>query len=355
MGTAISIPHTLDDFTAEWFSAALGRPVGEVTLEPVGVGVGILAQLGRATFADGTSVIVKYAAEHDETRGLAALYGFYSTETGFYRDMASRPLGLRLPGCHHVAIDDAGERFVLVLEDLAGGRTLDQIDGCPVDVAERVVDAVAAFHAHWWDHADLPALDWLRPLNNPLYKAGQQQVHAVLPAFEERFSERYPAETMAIAKRWADRMPDVYDDLLSGARPVTVAHFDLRLDNVFFDLPDGSPFALLDWQLSVRGPGTLDVAYFLGQSLTVDDRRAHERALVARYHAGLVAHGVTGYTAEQCWDDYVHGLVVTLSIPMVGCFMPMANDRAVRLVETMVDRAMTAVGDHAAEGARLLG
>jgi hypothetical protein len=149
-------------------------------------------------------------------------------------------------------------------------------------------------------------------------------------------------------------MPDVYDQLVA-EHAVTVSHFDLRLDNFFFDLPDGSPFALLDWQLSVRGPGTLDLAYFLGESLTVDDRRAHEHALVRRYHDALVANGVTDYPHERCWQDYLRGLVVTLSIPVVGCFMPMANDRAVTLVETMVDRAMTAVGDHEAECAALLG
>jgi hypothetical protein len=179
-------------------------------------------------------------------------------------------------------------------------------------------------------------------------------VHAVLPAFEDRFAGRYTPEAFAIARRWADRMPDVYDELVE-QHPVTVSHFDLRLDNFFFDLPDGSPFALLDWQLSVRGPGTLDLAYFLGESLTIDDRRTHEHALVRRYHDGLVANGVTDYPFERCWRDYVRGLVVTLSIPMVGSFMPMANERAVTLVETMVDRAMTAVGDHAALGAELLG
>lgn len=348
------MPHTLDDLTAPWFAEVLGRPVASVEVERVGVGVGILAQLARATFDDGTSVIVKYAAEHDETRGLAKLYGFYTTEVGFYRDMAARDLGLRLAGCLHADLGDDGERFVLVLEDLGGGRTYDQLDGCPVPAAERVVDTVAAFHAHWWNHPELAGMSWLRPLNNPLYKAGQAQVHAVLAPFEERFAGRYTPEAFAIARRWSDRMPDVYDELVD-EHPVTVSHFDLRLDNFFFDLPDGAPFALLDWQLSVRGPGTLDLAYFLGESLTVDDRRAHEHALVRRYNDGLVSNGVTDYPFERCWRDYVRGLVVTLSIPMVGSFMPMANDRAVKLVEAMVDRAMTAVGDHAALGAELLG
>lgn len=352
MGNAL--PHTLDDLTADWFAGVLGRPVATVSIERIGVGVGILAQLARATLDDGTTYVVKYAAEHDETRGLAKLYGFYTSETGFYRDMAARDLGLRVPACHHVALDDEGERFALVMEDLGGATVLDQLDGCPIDRAERVVDALAAFHARWWNHPDLASLEWLRPINNPLYKAGQAQVQAVLDPFEERFAGRYTPEAFAIGRRWAERMPDVYDELVT-QHPVTVSHFDLRLDNLFFDLPDGSPLAVLDWQLSVRGPGTLDVAYFLGESLTIDDRRAHERSLVQRYHRGLVAAGVAGYDAEQCWEDYVHGLVVTLSIPMVGSFMPMANDRAVALVETMVDRAMTAVGDHAALGAKLLG
>ena len=35
-----------------------------------------------------------------------------------------------------------------------------------------------------------------------------------------------------------------------------------------------------------------------------------------------------------------------MSIPVVGSFMPMADERAAQLVDAMLDRAMTALDDH---------
>src|SRR6185295_707910 len=81
--------------------------------------------------------------------------------------------------------------------------------------------------------------------------------------------------------------------------PFAVIHGDYRLDNLLFS-PAGGEVAAVDWQTAGIGPPLRDVAYFLGTSVTTDRRRAHEQALVADYHAALVAHGVTGYDADRC-------------------------------------------------------
>jgi hypothetical protein len=48
----------------------------------------------------------------------------------------------------------------------------------------------------------------------------------------------------------------------------------------------------------------VDPAFLLGGSLSIEDRRAHEQALIRQYHEGLLAAGVTGYHWEACWADY---------------------------------------------------
>ena len=60
----------------------------------------------------------------------------------------------------------------------------------------------------------------------------------------------------------------------------------------------------MDWQTVGVGPGLLDVSYFLGAGLSVDDRRANEDALVRGYHEALQAGGVEGLGWDRCWDDY---------------------------------------------------
>ena len=44
---------------------------------------------------------------------------------------------------------------------------------------------------------------------------------------------------------------------------------DFRADNLFFSGPDGSQgLAAIDWQVSSRGGGTFDLAYFLSGNVT---------------------------------------------------------------------------------------
>ena len=274
-----------------------------------------------------------------------AATAFAEKPVSFYRDVAHRDIGIRLADCLYVDVSESGDAVVLLLEDLGGGRTFDQIAGCPLEMAERVMDSIALFHAHWWNSPELDSMPWLRPLNNPAYKAGQATYQQVFPMLVEKHDGRWTGAAMDIARRWGEQLPEMYDVAMA-ASPLTIAHTDLRLDNLFFDLPDGSPFAVLDWQLTVRAPGAFDVSYFCAESLTIADRRAHEEALVRRWHGGLVESGVTGYSFDAAWADYRRALVMQMSIPVVGSFMPMANERAAQLVDAMLDRAMTALDDH---------
>ena len=65
-----------------------------------------------------------------------------------------------------------------------------------------------------------------------------------------------------------------------------LVHGDYRLDNLMFpDAHDGvgDGVSTVDWQTLAIGPPGRDLAYFLATSLFVDDRRAHERALLQEY------------------------------------------------------------------------
>ena len=71
----------------------------------------------------------------------------------------------------------------------------------------------------------------------------------------------------------------------------------------------------------------VDVAYFLGGSLEIEDRRAHERDLVRTYYDGLIAAGVTNFTWEQCWEEYRRQPFWALAMAIVA---PMAVERTAR-------------------------
>ena len=87
--------------------------------------------------------------------------------------------------------------------------------------------------------------------------------------------------------------------------PLGLVHGDYRLDNMLFGAEDAPRrFVVVDWQTVGWGPVMTDVAYFLGGSLSVEDRRAHEQELVREYHEALHAHGVRGLRWEDCWEEY---------------------------------------------------
>jgi hypothetical protein len=47
-----------------------------------------------------------------------------------------------------------------------------------------------------------------------------------------------------------------------------------------------------------------DVSYFLAGAISVEERRANERALLKDYHDRLRSLGVEGYSFDDLWRDY---------------------------------------------------
>jgi hypothetical protein len=70
-------------------------------------------------------------------------------------------------------------------------------------------------------------------------------------------------------------------------------------------------------------------------------RRCLEHGLLRRYYDGLLAHGVQGYSWQQCWDDY------RLSVILVSIFVPVWRWAVFRWAPDLaaVDRSMTAFDD----------
>ena len=95
---------------------------------------------------------------------------------------------------------------------------------------------------------------------------------------------------------------------------------------------------VLDWQTCGRGPALSDVAYFLGASLLPSDRRLAEADLVAGYHAGLVAAGVTDYGWERCWLDYRRGTWSGLIMAVAASMLVARTERGDQMFLTMAER-----------------
>ncbi|SHN46531.1 phosphotransferase family protein [Cryptosporangium aurantiacum] len=266
------------------------------------------------------SVVVKIASGSDRSM---VSQGF-AWEVGFYRQLADR-VRARIPRCWYGAISPDHTRFTLVLEDLSPAEPGSQAVGCAPDRARDAVVNLAGLHAPFWNSTFLAGgLEWLSPPDAEGCAFLGALHRDATDAFVKRFGTDLPAADAETLRAAADRT----ERWLAGHRaPFSLVHGDYRLDNLMFH-PDRPEVAALDWQtISVGHPGR-DLAYFLANSLSIDDRRAHEDDLVAGYHAELVRQGVSGYSLEDCRAGYRAGMLHGPLITVLGCVYATAQRSA---------------------------
>lgn len=337
--------------TGDWLSevlvhagvlAADDRVVG-VEREVIGTGqvgsnVRFRLRYARGDAATGPrSVVGKFAADDEVSRGAGVATRTYETEVAFYRDLAAS-VEISRPACYFAAIEPGTADVVLMLEDMDPAVPGDQIAGCSVAEAELVVDEAARLHGPRWGDPTLLDHAWLADgFDN---RGGVGELYAMT---WDAFLDRYRATLDPAAVEVGTHLRAHVADWLQGApAALTLTHGDFRLDNMLF-----RPGALtvVDWQTVRLGCGPADVAYFLGAGLDPDIRRRHERDLVARYYQALFAYDIGDYSFDACWDDYRrhsyggYVMAVIASI-LVGrtergdaMFMAMANRHAAQATD----------------------
>ena len=352
-------PISNDDLTPDHLTAVLRRSghlgaasVVRVAAETIGAGVGVVGQLAKLTLTYDqpdvdlpSTMIAKFASPYPDNKDIAQFYGFYRTEAECYSTAQRGGLGVTTPMVYSAQVSDDDRDTLLLIEDLTHLRMADQVAGATLAEAEVAMDAAADLHARWWQHPDLDQLSWLRPINNPAYKAGEQQYAQVWPFFVQKFGDVVAAGSLPIAERHGGQIAAMYDRIIDTG-PLTLSHADYRLDNLLFD-DAAQRVVVIDWQLSVRGSGAADVSYLLVQSMTIEARREHGEALVRRWFDRLVAHGVTGYSWNDAFTDFRRGVLLQLPIGVVGTTaMEAANDRGRALQLAMATRNMQALVDY---------
>jgi Ecdysteroid kinase-like family len=343
------VPTAGEALTSGWLSVALAPGdaalAGVAAVEQLGQGVGLLGALHRVDLDWGgggetpASVVVKQPSPGERSRQVGLALGMYRNEALFYRHLGpDTPLAI---GCHHAAVDDETGDFVLVLEDMTGLETVDQIEGCPPDRAAVIVDALADHHAGYWAGAGLAPHGWLRRVDDADFVGALAGAFAAAwPAIRDRHGDDLPAGILDVGDRFPGLLPGLAAEL--AADPVTLSHGDVRLDNMFFG--PGERVTLCDWQLVDRSRGCRDVAYFLSQSLRPEDRAEHERPLLDGYRGRLADRGVD-YPEDVAWRDYRVATLFTFAYPVVAGAGLDLDDRSTRLTDVILERSVAALVD----------
>ncbi|MDT0201651.1 phosphotransferase [Nocardioides sp. AE5] len=332
-------PEQLRQVFTENGRLAPGAELGEIRVDPIGTGQ--MADTVRVTFLRPSgnlpaSCVVKLPVGEGQTALTARHAAVYDREARFYAELRPEVPELACPESYGTW--DVDGEPALVLEDISGAQQGNQIAGAAPGQATLAVDQLARYQHRWWNDDAFGAQDWL-----------QRRAGAPIPERQQRYDAGWAKVLDSVASDLVDGAAEVIEefghhcDAWSQAYdgPLTLAHHDYRLDNMLFT--DGS-VTIVDWQTLGWGPPAWDLAYFMGTSLTVDERRAAERDLVARHAAQLRERGID-WSDAQAWDRYRQMSFSTFLLTVPAAGEVRTNDRARQMFVTMWNRAAQMVID----------
>ena len=377
---ATMTPSRLDDITSDWLTDVLRKegaisPDAQITgFERTDLGdgegfVGDIARL-RLIYTSGSgpaTVIAKVPTAVELNRATGKSLGVYEREVRAY-DTLLVDIDVPRPVVHAAIYDATGDEeafldqlikaerlplfllrlllrrvqtdadvppCILLLEDLAAAEMGDQVAGCDPTRAAIALGVLARLHATAWGDACPPLRHWFTngDIVPRLFHAQYKNNRRSFEAFAaERLSDHAMAHVKAIRKTGLERITRMHE-----AAPRTILHGDFRLDNLFF-AADGSLAAIIDWQTVNRGPGALDVAYFIAGSLPPETPESAIDDLLRGYHEVLVASGVGDYSFERLRADYGESLLLLLHRMSGLDQLEFGDERGVALMDSWFER-----------------
>ena len=359
----LSIPAHLKDLTPEWLAEALkgggfiqNASVTSINIKEIGAGTGLMSAIARIRLEYDKpepnaplSLIAKVQAEAPENLMVALTFGFYKREVDFFRYAA--PIScLRTPLSYYLDIDDSGQNFVMLLEDL-GESTVDQVKGAPAEISCRALMELAKFHAQFAPKVQNNEMDWLIDSASDDYVALNSGIYqASLEPALNNFSSHFNPKTRKVAEDLYDKIPPLMQK--RSKEGLTLIHGDYRLDNMFMGkLPPRKGFpesglAVVDWQICCIAECGFDLAYHMC-SVDIDTRRKIEEQALRDYHKTLVEKGMEGYSFEYFKEQYRRYILFSLLYAIsVSGNLNLANQRGVDLAKTFLDRTLVAIEDN---------
>lgn len=247
-----------------------------------------------------------------------SLFDLYENELDFYHRI--RPgLTIETPRFLGGVLDRESGIYAMLLEDLGARRARfpNVTEQVTLEQMKSLIDTLAQLHSTFWESPRFAGdLAWTQThlsgtlhdkFNNPsgTPKRIANQIET------ERFKGEFIAKLNTSASQLFAEVAAVQKH--QGQLAQTLLHGDTHIGNTYL-LPDGRG-GLVDWQLSVRGYCMHDLGYLIVTGLRVDERRLHERDLLAYYRDRLLHGGVAAPpSVDQLWEEYRRAMAWNLYI-----------------------------------------
>jgi hypothetical protein len=229
-------------------------------------------------------------------------------EVGFYTHIAKQMTTwgtVPVLRCFDAGVTQAVGRTHLLLDDVSESHTVPQWPLPPTKTQrERAVETLARFHACWWEHPEL-GHSIGKILEPEEIDAAIQEITTKYQEFAHFLGDRLPLEARELYERLFGTFRPSLIDRSARKRAITLIHGDGHWWNFLYPGDDSADRVyLIDWQSWQVGIGTDDIASLVGLNLDTDQCHAEQLELLKRYHATLLAGGVTGYSWLDCCNDY---------------------------------------------------
>ncbi|MEZ4661414.1 MAG: phosphotransferase [Caldilineaceae bacterium] len=246
-----------------------------------------------------------------------------------------------LARCFDAAYNPENSASHLLLEDLSETHTAATPPLPPTDAhSAQVMDALAAFHAFWWEHPRL-GKGVAEPRTLESVRELQRTGATNFAAWRDYVGDRVTAERQVLIGRIITQWPRRRVERLTRGQGVTLVHRDTHTANFLFPKTTADTVRITDWQSWRIDCATDDLALFMAAQWYPERRARLERPLLQRYLAQLETGGVTGYTWDDLWYDYRASILRLFSI-FIGGWHPR---RAPGLWWDRTERCLLAVED----------
>ena len=310
------LPWRREDVTAAWLTELLQHKYPGVVAE----------HLEQVEFIDSHTAKIRMAVVWNAAGQTAGLPQGLCLKSNFLRDyndvdicavearfyhFLSDKVKAPTPRCYYADWEDDGSaQGLILLEDLTerGGRFGQSADHAGLDSVATAVAGLAQLHGSLWDSPLIsPAHSpWLQtsmrtPVDSDQVRIMWRFIEMNLedPEFRAIAPQHFLDEPRRV--EWAfDRLGD-FERACEG--PFCLLLGDSHQGNTYI-LPDGERL-WLDWQLVRRGRPWRDLTYVMVGTLTIEERRQHERDLLALYRQKLIDTGATGVIGlDEIWEQH---------------------------------------------------
>jgi hypothetical protein len=234
-----------------------------------------------------------------------------------------------------MGVDEPGEQFLILMEDLAPAVAGDQLAGCAPEVVLAAILELVGLQAPTWCDEAL-GQRFMEPADG-FFGDMHGLYNRMLPGFVERYGGRVAADELEIivALGLARNAP-LFQPV---GRPFCLEHRDYRPDNLMIDSSGPAPRVIaVDWQGMRTGRPLNDVALCLAGSLQPELRRAVERDMLHEYHLALLRSGVRDFSFEQCWTEYRRAAFAGFGLTVVAAMTVVQTPRGDRMFTAMAQR-----------------